>query len=198
MSIDALITEVLGQARGIAQDVLRREGTRLRTATVEQREPLLIRYDGEDSVSVVPPRRAADVNLGDRVVVAKSRGQATIIGVLGGSQSGWERMTYAPGIDYAGHGYYPAIQRDGDRRYLRGRVKRVSGDAFTTGSSYVVGILGEGDWPTQVAGGIAQITGLATPGMARVEIKPYDGTIHVGVSHNTSWIGLDSITWDVK
>lgn len=200
--MDALIGEVLQQVRGIARDVLQREGVRLRTATVTGTDPLRIMYDGEDAASVVPPRRAAVVSLGDRVVVAKSRGQATIIGVLGvappPSPSGWERVPYVSGIDHAGHGYYLSVQRDGDRRYLRGRVARVSGDAFTTGSSYVIGTLDEGDWPTQVAGGIGQISSFASPGLARVEFKSYDGSIHVGVSHDTSWIGLDSITWDVK
>ena len=84
MSMDALITELLQQVRGIARDVLQREGVRLRTATVTATDPLRITYDGEDTPSVVPPRRAAVVALGDRVVVAKSRGQATILGVLGG------------------------------------------------------------------------------------------------------------------
>ncbi|WP_226850618.1 right-handed parallel beta-helix repeat-containing protein [Brachybacterium tyrofermentans] len=87
--MDALIGEVLQQVRGIARDVLQREGVRLRTATVTQTDPVRITYDGEDDASVVPPRRAAVVALGDRVVVAKSRGQATILGVLGGgSQPG--------------------------------------------------------------------------------------------------------------
>lgn len=47
-------------------------------------------------------------------------------------------------------------------------------------------------------GGIGQISGFASPGLARVEIRADDGTVSVGVSHDTSWIGLDSITWDVK
>lgn len=83
MSIDALITEVLTQARGIAEDVQRRTGVRMRTATVTSASPLRIRYDGEDDASVVTPRTVVRPRVGDRVVVAKTRGQATILGVLG-------------------------------------------------------------------------------------------------------------------
>lgn len=103
--MDALITEVLSQVRGIAQDVLQREGTRLRTATVESVDPLRIRYDGEAEPSVVPPRRAAVVSQWDRVVVAKTRGQATILGVLGAAT--WQAITpTAPWEPYGGGGNY--------------------------------------------------------------------------------------------
>lgn len=80
--MDGLIAELLEQARLIARDVLRREGVRMRTATVEEDSPVRIRYDGEEATSMVAPRRTVEVAVGDRVVVAKSRGQATILGVL--------------------------------------------------------------------------------------------------------------------
>lgn len=85
MSVDALITEVLQQARGIAEDVQRRVGVRMRTATVTSADPLRIRYDGEDDASVVTPRTVVRPQVGDRVAVAKTRGQATVLGVLGGT-----------------------------------------------------------------------------------------------------------------
>lgn len=80
--MDALIREVLGQARSIAEDVQRRVGVTLRTATVVTLDPLTIRYDGEDDPSVVSPRATVTPFVGDRVLVTKSRGQATVTGVL--------------------------------------------------------------------------------------------------------------------
>lgn len=107
MSMDALVQEVLGQVRGIARDVLRREGTTLRTATVESVSPLRIRYDGETEASIVPPRRVARVGVGDRVVVAKARGQATVLGALGGPITPWQSITPAsPWTPYVGGGSY--------------------------------------------------------------------------------------------
>lgn len=109
MSMDALVKEVLGQVRVIARDVLRREGTVLRTATVTAVSPLLIRYDGETEASVVSPRSVAPVGVGDRVVVAKAKGQATVLGSL--AASAWQPLTLVNGwLPYTGGGYYPGAR----------------------------------------------------------------------------------------
>lgn len=191
--MDALITQILGDVRGIAQDVLRREGTRLRTATVASTGPLRITYDGEADPSVVSPRSVLTVALGDRVVVAKARGQATILGTF--KAPGWHPLAYASGMDHAGHGFVPSVQRDGTRRYMRGRFARVNGDAFTS-QQWQIATLDPEDRPANTVGGIAQVSSFADPGIARVEIYS-SGTVYVAPSKDTSWIGMDSITWDV-
>ena len=126
--MDSLISEVLGQVRGIAQDVLRREGVRLRTATVTSTSPLRIRYDGESDASVVPPRRAALVATGDRVVVAKTRGQATVLGVLGGGQ--WTPLEVLPGYEAQ---VSPECRIENGRVHLRGGI---AGTGLATGKAY--------------------------------------------------------------
>lgn len=138
MSMDALVQEVLGQARGIARDVLRREGTTLRTATVTSVSPLRIRYDGEAEASVVSPRTAAVVGVGNRVVVAKARGQATVLGVLGDTAwievplgNGWSPRT-------AG-GYFPGI-----RVRRRGTLLEVNGAVQGGAASSVIGVIPDG------------------------------------------------------
>lgn len=197
MSVDVLVESVLGQVRTIAEDVVHRLAPRLRSATVTDTGPLRIRYDGEDDASVVTPRTLARVAKGDRVVVAKHRGQATVLGVLGGPHaSRWERITGAPGMDYPGHGFYFAIQRDGDRRYMRGRVSRLNGEAFTAGDAWVIGYIAPDDRPTQVTGGMGQVAGYASPGYVRIDILA-DGEVRAAPSKDTGWIGVDSITWDV-
>lgn len=196
MSVDVLVESVLGQVRTIAEDVVHRLAPRLRSATVTSTSPLRIRYDGETDASVVTPRTLVGVANSDRVVVAKSRGQATVLGVLGTPHLGWRAITYASGMDYAGHGYIPRVQQDGKRRYLRGRFKRLSGN-FTTGQAWLVGTLAPEDRPTQVTGGIAQVAGFASVGYGRVEITE-DGRIQVAVSKSTAWVGVDSITWDIQ
>lgn len=196
MSVDVLVESVLGQVRTIAEDVVHRLAPRLRSATVTSTSPLRIRYDGETDASVVTPRTLVGVANSDRVVVAKSRGQATVLGVLGTPPLRWLAITYASGMDYAGHGYIPRVQQDGKRRYLRGRFKRLSGN-FTTGQAWLVGTLAPEDRPTQVTGGIAQVAGFASVGYGRVEITE-DGRIQVAVSKSTAWVGVDSITWDIQ
>lgn len=194
--MDALIGQILGDVRGIAEDVLRREGVRVRTATVAGTDPTRIVYDGETDPSVVTPRRTVRVATGDRVVVAKSRGQATIIGVLTKDLLSWERVTLESGLTYPGHGYYLSVQRDGVRRWLRGRVGRTGGATMTAGGGITIGTLDARDRPTQAAGGIGQVSSFTAPGYARAEINP-SGTLIVAPSKDTDWIGLDSITWDV-
>lgn len=195
MSMDALVESVLGQARSIAEDVVHRSGVRLRTATVTQEDPLQVQYDGEDSSSVVTPRSLVRPTRGNRVVVAKSKGQGTILGVLGGpNASRWERITWASGMDYPGHGFYMGIQRDGPRRYLRGRVSRVNGEKFTAGT-WTIGQISPDDMPTQPTGGIGQVEGFASPGFARLEVQD-DGQLVVGLSKSTAWVGVDGMSWD--
>lgn len=190
--IDALVSELLQQTRSIARDVLRREGVRLRTATVTSTDPLQIQYDGETTASVVPPRRAVVVSLGDRVVVAKSRGQATILGVLG--EPKWVRVQLEPGLNYPGHGFYLSIKRDGARRYLRGRVGKTSGN-FEPGDTLVAKLEPQ-DLPTQATGGLGNVASFASPGYARLELQA-DGSLFAAPNKTTGWIGFDSITWDV-
>lgn len=115
--MDALIREVLTQARGIAEDVQRRLGVTLRAATVVSTGPLVIRYDGEDDPAVVTPRSVVTPNAGERVLVAKSRGQATVLGVLaaGAQRFRWE----------SGHAAFGSFVYTGDRpswavRFYRG------------------------------------------------------------------------------
>lgn len=132
--IDALVSELLLQARSIARDVLQREGVRLRTATVTSTSPLRIQYDGEDASSVVPPRRAAVVVLGDRVVVAKSRGQATVLGVLGAAGGpSWNTIPVPSGWTVDGNNY-PGYSIS-------------HGVCYWSGSIKVTGTLGSG-WTT--------------------------------------------------
>lgn len=134
--MDALIREVLGQSRAIAEDVQRRLGVRMRTATVEQVAPLRIRYDGEAAASVVSPRTVVVPSVGDRVVVAKSRGQATILGVLGQPQEPvWQPLILASSVSVMS-GIPPAyyVQRDG-QVVFRGRAQRTNGGNFPVGGS---------------------------------------------------------------
>lgn len=190
--MDALIAEVLGQSRAIARDVLRREGTRMRTATVASDTPLRIAYDGETEASVVAPRTVVQVATGDRVVVVKAHGQATIIGVLG--RPGWERVQLEPGLNYPGHGFDLSIKRAGTRRYLRGRVGKTSG-SFEPGDT-VVAFLEPQDLPTQVTGGFGNVSSFASPGYARLELQ-LDGSLRAAPNKTTGWIGFDNMTWDV-
>lgn len=193
MSIDALVGQLLGDVRGIARDVLQREGVRLRTATVTSASPLRIRYDGETDPSIVSPRSTVSAAVGDRVVVTKSRGQATIIGVLGSRV--WVPIATGTTYTYPGHGYSLSLQRDGARRFLRGRIARTDGTNFPAGSLTLF-TLGPGDRPTQATGGFVQLSGFATPGFGRFEVTG-DGVMSVGLSKESTWIGFDSITWDV-
>lgn len=194
MSIDALVGQLLGDMRTVAEDVLRREGVRLRTATVTAVDPLAIRYDGETTASVVSPRSTVLAVTGDRVVVAKSRGQATVLGVLA-QRSEWDPIALPAEYTGPGHGFPLSIQRDGSRRYLRGRIARVDGANIPAGSTTLL-TLEPRDRPRQATGGFVQVSGFASPGFGRFEVTG-DGVVSVGLSKITAWIGFDSITWDV-
>lgn len=85
MSLANFGSQMLAEIRRIAEQIVRRDGTHLRWATVTSSDPLRIRYDGETSESIVPPQNlVAGLEVGDRVRVAKQDGQATIIGPQGG------------------------------------------------------------------------------------------------------------------
>lgn len=87
MSLASFGRELLAEVRRIAEQIVRRDGTNLRWATVTDTDPLRIRYDGETNPSIVPPQNlAAGLNIGDRVRVAKQDGQATIIGAPDGGR----------------------------------------------------------------------------------------------------------------
>ena len=84
MSLLAYGGQVLQEAADIARQIVKRESTRIRWATVASTDPLLIRYDGEDDPSIVPPQSIAAVDVGQRVAVAKYKGQALVLGTGGG------------------------------------------------------------------------------------------------------------------
>ena len=191
MSMDVLVESILGQVRTIAEDVVRRTGVRLRTATVTRTSPLRIRYDGEDDASVVTPRTLDPVGRGDRVVVAKSRGQATILGRLGVAE--WDTAPLTSGIDAAGHGGPPGIKREGTRRELQGRISRLGND-FAQGEKWLIAELAPDDRPVHTVRRLGTLTSWASPGFVAVEVS-YGGGINIAPSRDTSWIGLDGIYW---
>lgn len=191
MSMDALVESILGQVRTIAQDVLRRQGVRLRTATVTKKKPVRIRYDGEDDASVITPRTLVDVTEDDRVVVAKTHGQATVLGRLGTAR--WEKVVTSNDWTYPGHGYTLSILREGNHRWLRGRLQLKSGNKIPLGQVNVA-VLESDDRPTQAAGGSAQVAGFKNPGFGRVEIVAA-GDLTIGLSKETNWVGFDGVHW---
>lgn len=95
MSMIAYGSQVLQEAADIARKIVKREATRIRWATVASTDPLLIRYDGEDDPSIVPPQTVAEVAVGQRVAVAKYRGQAL---VLGGANPGGSLLAARRGM----------------------------------------------------------------------------------------------------
>lgn len=193
MSVDVLVESILGQVRTIAEDVVRRNAPRLRTATVTGASPLRIRYDGEDDASVVTPRTLARVAEDDRVVVVKAHGQATVLGVLTGAARSWDKFPLGSGLDAAGHGAPPGMLREGNRRELRGRISRI-GNNFQAGDSWIIATLAPDDRPRYTTRMLGQISGYANPGLAVVEVSS-GGDITVSPSVETSWLGMDGIYW---
>lgn len=85
MSSNLFSSQLLQDAAAIARKIVAREGTRVRWATVTSTDPLLIRYDGETEPSIVSPQTIAAVAVGQRVAVAKYKGQALVLGTGGGA-----------------------------------------------------------------------------------------------------------------
>lgn len=85
MSSNLFSSQLLQEAAAIARKIVAREGTRVRWATVTSTDPLLIRYDGETEPSIVSPQTIAAVAVGQRVAVAKYKGQALVLGTGGGA-----------------------------------------------------------------------------------------------------------------
>lgn len=189
--MDALVSEVLSQARHIAEDVVKRTGVRLRTATVTSTSPVRIRYDGEDAASVVTPRTLAAVNTDDRVVVAKTRGQATILGRLGVAE--WQTLTTSGSWVYAGHGAPFEILREGDHRWIRGRLK-LRNDAPIPRGEVTVASIPSDDRPVHTSDGSLQVAGFKNPGYGRMELTT-GGDLKIGLSKESGWVGFDSIHW---
>lgn len=163
--MDALISEVLRQARGIAEDVQRRIGVRMRTATVTSADPLRIRYDGEDDASVVTPRTVVQPRVGDRAVVAKTRGQATILGVLGGQVGPWHPVTVLPGFN-AQPGFEPRVRMEYGRVRFHGGL---DGGSLDPGSSQHVMQIPETFRPTSWGYGLVVSSNADAIGMTVVE-----------------------------
>lgn len=196
--MDALIGQVLADVRGIAEDVLRREGVRIRTATVTSVSPLRIRYDGEGDASVVTPRTVVGVVAGDRVVVTKSRGQATVLGVLGTGTFTWDKKADSGTFKFGDHGgYQRALGRKGSVRRLRGRVALTSGDYFKAGVTRKIFGVGvpPADAPTSTQRFVTAC-GNDTPTFAKVEVSS-SGVVSATPDRDTFWIGLDGIEWEV-
>lgn len=85
MSLGGFGRDMLAEAARIAQQTVAHEGTHLRWATVTEVDPLRIRYDGEPNPSIVTPQNTvANLNIGDRVQIAKQHGQAVVVGRAGG------------------------------------------------------------------------------------------------------------------
>lgn len=97
MSLAGFGRDMLAEMTRIARQIVGREGTHLRWATVTDIDPVRIRYDGEANPSIVPPDSVeAGLIVGDRVAVVKQHGQALIVGRAGGSRpQRWPGASYA-------------------------------------------------------------------------------------------------------
>lgn len=134
-----------------------------------------------------------------------------------GSWYSWRKIPVQDDLDYSvytiplssdrtwsGHGYAPQLIREGKRRTLRGRVSpKPTTYNFEVGGPEDGGVyrlfkIPTADLPSLTVGGHGQVSGFAAPGYARVEIQNLDhptGVVIASVSRQTSWIGLDGISW---
>lgn len=178
MSIQTIMDGILLQCRHISREAVERYGLQMRTATVAQVSPVLIRYDGEDDPSVVPPRRAVVVAVGDRVVVVKSRGQATIIGVLGGQVGPWHPVTVLPGFS-AQSGFTPRVRMEYGRVRLEGGI---NGANIEAGSNQNVMQVPEAFRSSEWGYGLVVSSNADATGMAVVQS---DGRVSLRTSERT-------------
>ena len=110
----------------------------------------------------------------------------------------WEPVEYMPSYVAASHGHAPKIKRQGATRSLRGRMSRLGGGNFlpSQSSGYTILTIPAGDRPSATQAWAVAITGTSTPSFARVELSS-SGTLRVYVERETSWVGLDGVSWDV-
>ena len=110
----------------------------------------------------------------------------------------WEPVEYMPSYVAASHGHAPNIKRQGATRSLRGRMARLGGGNFLSSQSggYTILTLPSGDRPSATQSWTVSISGVNTPYFARIEIST-SGTVRAYVQRETSWVGLDGISWDV-
>ena len=110
----------------------------------------------------------------------------------------WEPVEYMPSYVAASHGHAPKIKRQGATRSLRGRMARLGGGNFLSSQSggYTILTLPSGDRPSATQSWMVSISGVTTPSFARIEISA-SGAVRAFVQRETSWVGLDGISWDV-
>ena len=110
----------------------------------------------------------------------------------------WEPVEYMPSYVAATHGHAPKIKRQGATRSLRGRMARLGGGNFLPSQSggYTILTLPSGDRPSATQSWMVSISGVTTPSFARIEIST-SGAVRAFVQRETSWVGLDGISWDV-
>ena len=110
----------------------------------------------------------------------------------------WGPVEYMPSYVAAPHGHAPKIKRQGATRSLRGRMSRLGGGNFLPSQSggYTIITLPSGDRPSAPQSWTVSISGATTPYFARVEIST-SGAVRAYVQRETSWVGLDGISWDV-
>lgn len=112
----------------------------------------------------------------------------------------WSEQGDTGTYKWPGHGHRRAIQRDGKKRRLRGRVTRVSGyDMYPSSGGYLVFSLSEQDYsPVEIACTVSGGIKSQAPTLGQVRVFPNSPEVRLYPAGDMTWVDLQNVEWEVK